>query len=103
MSTYQTYDFIRDINFHIKNKNPVDLSTKSKIFKIFLFKLKLFQLNDRIKKDHPIFNEDYFLFILNNIVYVAKKFDGEQLKFDYVEIINGLKVIRKMKLKKLFN
>ena len=102
MSTYQTYDFIKDINFHIKNKNPIDLKSKSEIFKSFLFRLKLFQLNNKIKKEHPLFNEDYFLFILSNTVYVAKKLDNESLKFDYVEIINGLKIIRKMKLKKLF-
>lgn len=102
MSTYQTYDFIKDINFHIKNKNPIDLKDKSEIFKFFLFKLKLFQLPERIKKDHPLFNEQYFLFILYNIVYVAKKLDNEPLTFDYVEIVNGIKIIRKMKLKKLF-
>jgi len=103
VSTYQTYDFIRDINFHIKNKNPIILGTKSLVFKDFLFKLKIFYLNERIKKNHPIFQEKYFLFILNNNVYVAKRIvDSEDLKFDYIEIINGLKTIRKMKLKKLF-
>ena len=103
MSTYQTYDFIKDINFHIKNKNPINLETKSEIFKAFLFKLKLFQLHDRIKKDHPIFKETYFLFILYSTLYVAKRFDDDLFKFDYVEIINGIRVIRKLKLKKLFN
>lgn len=102
MSTYQTYDFIKDVNFHIKNKNPINLNSKSEIFKTFLFKLKLFQLPERIKKDHPLFDEDYFLFILYNVVYVAKKLDNDPLTFDYVEIINGIKIIRKMKLKKLF-
>ena len=104
MSTYQIYDFVKDINFHITNRNPINLGTKSLIFKTYLFKLKLFQLNGRIKKDHPIFKEDYFLFILNNTVYVAKKIgnNSETLNFDYIEILNGLKVIRKMKLKKLF-
>ena len=102
MSTYQSYDFVKDINFHIKNKNPIDLKTKSEIFKLFLFKLKSFQLKDRIKKDHPIFQETYFLFVLFNTVYVAKKIDNETLKFDYVEILNGIRIIRKMKLKKLY-
>ena len=102
MSTYQTYDFIKDVNFHIKNKNPIDLKSKSDIFKLFLFKLKLFQLPNRIKKDHPLFNEEYFLFILYNTVYVAKKLDNEPLTFDYIEILNGIKIIRQMKLKKLF-
>ena len=101
-SSYQIYDFIKDINFHIINKNPIDLKSKSEIFKIFLFKLKNFQLPERIKKDHPLFNEDYFIFILYNSVFVAKKLDNESLKFDYVEIIDGIKIIRKMKLKKLF-
>ena len=102
MSTYQIYDFIKDINFHIKNKNPIDLKSKSQIFKAFLFKLKFFQLNGRIKKDHPIFDEDYFLFNLYNTVYIAKKIDNDTLKFDYVEVIDGLKTIRRLKLKKLF-
>ena len=102
MSTYQIYDFIKDINFHIRNKNPIDLKSKSEIFKTFLFKLKTFQLPEKIKKDHPLFNEDYFLFVLYNSVFVAKKLDNESLKFDYIEVLNGLKVIRKMKLKKLF-
>jgi hypothetical protein len=101
-STYQIYDFIKDINFHINNKNPIDLTTKSEIFKSYLFKLKIFQLTDKIKKDHPLFQEDYFIFILYGAIYVAKKLDVELLKFDYVEILNGLKIIRKMKFKKLF-
>ena len=102
MSTYQTYDFIKDVNLHIKNKKPVDLKYKSVIFKFFLFRLKLFQLPDRIKRSHPLFKEEYFLFILYNTVYLSKKIENDPFKFDYVEIINGLKVIRTMKLKKLF-
>lgn len=102
-STYQIYDFIKDINFHINNKNPIDLDDKSEIFKSFLFKLKIFQLTDKIKKDHPLFQEDYFIFILYGVVYVAKKLDVEFTKFDYVEILNGLKVIRRMKLKKIMS
>lgn len=102
MSTYQIYDFIKDINFHIKNKNPIDLKTKSKRFNFFIFQLKIFQLTDKIKKSHPLFKEKYFLFILFNTVYVAKKIENEPLKFDYVELINGLKIIRKIKLKKIF-
>lgn len=102
ISTYQIYDFIKDINFHIKNKNPINLDAKSEVFKIFLFKLKLFQLTDKIKKDHPLFKEDYFLFILYSTLYVAKRIDDESFKFDYVEVINGIRIIRKMKLKKLF-
>ena len=102
MSTYQPYDFIKDVNFHIINKNPIDLKSKSEIFKTYLFKLKTFQLPDKIKKDHPLFEEEYFLFILYNNVFVAKRIGNESLLFDYVEVLNGLKVIRKMKLKKLF-
>jgi hypothetical protein len=101
-STYQLYDFLKDINFHIINKNPIDLKSKSEIFKSYLFKLKTFQLPQKIKKDHPLFNEDYFLFILYNTVFLAKKLDNEALKFDYIEVLNGIKIIRKMKLKKLF-
>ena len=102
MSTYQTYDFIKDINFHINNKNPIDLKTKSEIFKTYLFKLKVFQLVNKIKKDHPLFKEDYFLFVLYSVVYVAKKIDNDPLNFDYVEVIDGLRTIRKIKLQKLF-
>ena len=102
MSTYQLYDFVKDINFHIKNQTPVDLTTKSEIFKTYLFKLKLFQLNSRIKKNHPLFQEDYFLFIKFTKVYVARKIDNDVAMFDYAEILNGIKIIRKMKLKKLF-
>ena len=101
MSTYQSYDFIKDINFHIKNQTPIDLTTKSEIFKTYLFKLKLFQLNNRIKKDHPLFQEDYFLFIKYTTVAVAKKMDDA--KIQYVEILNGVKIIRKAKLKKIFH
>lgn len=104
MSTYQTYDFIKDVNFHIQNKTPIDLSSKSEIFKIYLFKLKMFQLTDRIKKDHPLFKEKYFLFVLSNTLHIAKKIDNndDTFKFDYIEILDGLRTIRKMKLKKLF-
>jgi len=102
MTTYQIYDFIKDVNYHIKTKNPIDLHEKSEAFKQYLFKLKLFQLTVRIKKSHPIFGETYFLFILSNVVYVAKKLDTETLNFDYVEISNGIRLIRLMKLKKLF-
>jgi len=102
MTTYQIYDFIKDVNFHIKTKKPIELGEKSDVFKKYLFKLKLFQLTDRIKKSHPIFDETYFLFILFNVVYVAKKLDTETLNFDYVEISNGIRIIRLMKLKKLF-
>jgi len=102
MSTYQPYDFIKDINFHINNKSPVDLTSKSEAFKNYLFKLKIFQLTNKIKRNHPIFSESYFIFILANTVYVAKKIENNPLKFDYIEVLNCLKVIRKMKLKKLF-
>jgi len=102
MSTYQIYDFIKDIDFHIKKKTPINLEKKSKIFKSYLFELKMFHFTNKIEKTHPVFNQDYFLFILNNVAHVAKKIDGEELKFDYVEILDGLKTIRKLKLKKLF-
>ena len=102
MSTYQIYDFIKDINFHIKNNNPITLKNKSQIFVSFLFKLKIFTLPNRIKRDHPLFNEDYFLFTMYNAVYVAKKNSNDPFKFDYVEIIDGIRIIRKLKLKKLF-
>ena len=91
-------------------ENPYPIVLLLKVFPILfcwklfpiLFKLKSFQLKDRIKKDHPIFQETYFLFVLFNTVYVAKKIDNETLKFDYVEILNGIRIIRKMKLKKLY-
>ena len=103
MSTYQPYDFIKDINFHFSKQLPLDLSTKSEIFKIYLFKLKIFQLYDRIKEDHPLFREEYLIFTHYNKVYIAKKIKNDPIpQFDYLEILNGIKAIRKMKLKKLF-
>lgn len=97
---YQSYDFVKDINFHFQRQFTLDLSTKSEIFKTYLFKLKVFQLNDRITKNHPLFQEDYFLYVKFNKVFIAKKIDNES--FDNLEILNGLKIIRKMKLKKLY-
>ena len=102
MSTYQIYDFLKDINFHIEKKNPINLDTKSDIFKTYLFKLKIFQINGKIKKSETIFEEDYFIFSLYNSVYVAKRLKSETLKFDYIEIVDGLKILRQMKLKKIF-
>jgi hypothetical protein len=101
MYSYQSYDFKKDIDFHIDRNAPIYLDDKSDIFKVFLFKLKIFQLNDKIKNNHPMFNEEYFLFIMGNKVNVAKKMKGE-LNFDHIEIINGIKIIRKMKLMRLF-
>lgn len=108
MSTYQTYDFVKDINFHINNNNPIDLNSKSEIFKDYLFKLKIFQMIGKIKQDHPMFNEDYFIFTMYSKVYVAKRLNNININpnssnFDYIEILNGIKIIRKMKLKKLYN
>lgn len=100
MSTYQSYDFVKDINFHFSKFTPIDLTTKSEIFKQYLFKLKLFQLNERITKTHPLFEEEFFLYTRFNKVYIAKKLDNET--FQQMEVLNGIKTIRKMKLKKLF-
>lgn len=102
MSDYQIYDFIKDVNFHIQKKTPIDLDKKSNIFKKYLFNLKIFHLTDKINSSHPIFEEKYFIFVLNSTTHVAKKIEGDELKFDYVEILEGLKIIRKLKLKKLF-
>jgi hypothetical protein len=102
MSEYQIYDFIKDVDFHIDKKTPINLHKKSNIFKEYFFSLKIFHLTDKINKNHPIFEETYFIFILNKTAHIAKKLDSEELKFDYVEIIEGLKHIRKMKLKKLY-
>jgi len=113
MSTYQSYDFLKDINFHFSKHLPLDLSTKSEIFKIYLFKLKIFQLHERIKEDHPLFKEEYLIFTNYNKVFIAKKMlntnssilnhkDEPIPQFDYLEILNGVRAIRKMKLKKLF-
>lgn len=100
MSTYQSYDFVKDINFHLSKQVPIDLSSKSEIFKLYLFRLKLFQLNERIKENHPLFEENYFLFSRFNKVFVAKRLDNEI--FQNIEILNGIKIIRKIKLKKLY-
>lgn len=102
MSTYQSYDFIKDIEFHINNKNPINLKNKSEIFKQYLFSLKIFQLSDRIKNNDPIFNELYCIFVLQNNVFVSKKIQTDPLKFDYVEITNGIVFIRRLKMKKIF-
>ena len=103
MSNYQIYDFIKDINFHIKNKNKIDLSSKSEAFITYLFQLKIFQLKNKIKKDHPLFNETYFLLVMYSTLYISKKCEYEEFKFDSVEIIGGIKMLRKKKLKKIFN
>ena len=100
MSTYQSYDFVKDVNFHLSKNLPINLSTKSDIFKIYLFKLKMFQLNERIKENHPLFEENYFLFSRFNKVFIAKKLENDQ--FHHIEILDGIKTIRKMKLKKLY-
>jgi hypothetical protein len=101
MSTYQSYDFVKDINYNFSRQLPLNLSSKSEIFKQYLFKLKIFQLNNKINKDHPLFQEEFFIFTMFNKVYLAKKLSLES--FDHIEILNGIKIIRKMKLKKLFN
>lgn len=103
VSTYQIYDFIKDINFHINKKNPIVLSSKSEAFKTFLFKLKIFTITNKIKKSDPLFDEDYFIIIMYGVAYIAKRIDGDEPKFDYVEIKDGLKIIRLAKMKKIFN
>lgn len=103
MSTYQLYDFIKDIDFHINKKNPIELSSKSEAFKSYLFKLKDFQVKNKIKKNHPLFQEQYFLLVMYNVLYVAKKSENDDFKFDYIDIIGGLKMLRQKKLEKIFN
>jgi len=72
-SSYQTYDFMKDVDYHIKTQTPIDLKDKSEIFKTYLFKLKLYQLNKRIKKNDPMFDELYCLVLKDTKAYVAKK------------------------------
>lgn len=103
MSNYQIYDFIKDIDFHIKNKSPIELSSKSDAFITYLFQLKTFQLKNKIKKDHPLFKEQYFLLVMYSTLYVSKKNEFEEFKFNNVEVVGGIKMLRKKKLKKLFN
>ena len=97
---YQSYDFKKEVDNHIDRKIPIKLEEKSKNFKKYLFQLKIFQLEKRITKSHELFGEEYFMFIKSNAVFVAKKIAKE--RFEHIEIIDGLKVIRKMKLKQLF-
>lgn len=97
---YQIYDFKKEIDLHLRKRIPIILDEKSEAFLGIFFKLKIFQLNKRITKEHEIFQEDYFIFIKSSVCYLAKKVSTE--KFDYIEIKDGLKYIRKMKLKKLF-
>lgn len=103
ISTYQVYDFVKDINFHIDRKIPIVLSLKSDTFKTFLFKLKIFPITNKIKKSDPLFKEDYFIIIIYSVAYVAKRIESDEPKFDYVEIKDGLKIIRLAKMKKIFN
>jgi len=98
---YQSYDFKKEIDIHIDKKIPILLKDKSKTFKNYLFKLPIFQLETRITKSHKLFEEDYFMFIKSNVVFVAKKIGIE--RFDYIEILDGLKFVRKLKLNQLFN
>lgn len=119
-SSYQTYDFMKDVDYHIKTQTPIDLKDKSEIFKTYLFKLKLYQLNKRIKKNDPMFDELYCLVLKDTKAYVAKKIvnttasiklpknmlsiilDDNPPKFQYVEILDAIKIIRKRKLNKIF-
>lgn len=97
---YQLYDFKKEIDTHIDRKITIILKDKSKSFKAYLKKMKIFQLDKKITKSHEIFSEDYFIFLKSNVVFVAKKTGIE--KFDSVEISDGLKFIRKLKLNQLF-
>lgn len=104
--TYQIYDFKKEVDIHINKKVKISLPDKSISFKKYLFNLKLFQLDKKIPKNHDIFNENYFLFINNHVLYVAKRIESNVLlddKFDYIEIKNGIKIIRKLKLKNIFS
>jgi len=103
MSNYQLYDFIKDVDFHIKNKSPIELSLKSEAFITYLFQLKIFQMKNKIKKDHPLFKEKYFLLVMYSTLYISKKNENEEFKFNNVEVIGGIKMLRKKKLKKIFN
>lgn len=97
---YQIFDFKSDVDLHINKNIPINLSNKSNNFKKFLFNLKLFYFNNNtIKMSNSVFSERYFLFFRNHKLYVAK---NKNNKFDYVEIENGIKIIRKMKLRKIF-
>jgi len=98
---YQSYDFKKEIDTHIDKKIPIELKDKSSTFKKYLFKLPIFQLEKKINKSHKLFDEDYFMIIKSNVVFVAKKIGKE--RFDYIEIVDGLKFIRKLKLNQIFN
>jgi len=43
------------------------------------------------------------LLVMYSTLYVSKKNEREEFKFDNVEIIGGIKMLRKKKLKKIFN
>jgi hypothetical protein len=97
---YQLYDFKQELDIHIDKKIPITLKDKNSTFIKYLFKLNIFKLDKRITKSHELFQEDYFLFIKSNIIFIAKKI-GEE-RFDNIEVLDGLKTLRKLKLKQLF-
>ena len=101
-STYQIYDFIKDVDFHIVKKIPILLYKKSEAFKEYLFNLKMFNVFEKLKTNDPIFNEKYFIVTIYGTTYLAKRLNSNEPKFEYVEIVDGLKHIRKNKIKKLF-
>ena len=98
---YQSYDFKKEVDTHIDKKIPIELKDKSKQFIKYIFKLPIFQLEKKITKSHRLFEKDYFIFIKSNAVFVAKKIGKE--RFDYIEILDGLKFVRKLKLNQIFN
>jgi hypothetical protein len=97
---YQTYDFKKEVDTHIDKKILIELKSKSAAFKNYLSKLKIFQLDERITKSHDLFQEVYFIFIKSSAVFVAKQI-GEE-RFDHIEVVGGLKFVRKLKLNKIF-
>jgi len=97
---YQSYDFKKEVDTHIDKKIPIELKDKSVQFANYLFKLPIFQLEKKITKSHRLFDEDYFMFIKSNDVFVAKKIGKE--RFDYIEILDGLRFVRKLKLNQIF-
>jgi len=97
---YQLFDFKEEIDMHISKMVPIIIKDKSESFKKYFYRLPIYQLDAKISKSHNIFKEKYFIYIRSNKVFISKKINKDL--FDYVEIVDGIKIVRMLKLKQIF-